>query len=45
MVDRLARAWGSVPEDGGKLVWLEVPSPLDHRAPAADACRHRQGTG
>ncbi|MFH9347728.1 ATP-binding protein [Kitasatospora sp. NPDC017646] len=29
VVDRLARAWGSVPEGGGKLVWLEVPSPLD----------------
>ncbi|MFJ9770889.1 ATP-binding protein [Kitasatospora sp. NPDC101157] len=32
VVDRLARAWGSAPEGGGKLVWLEVPSPLDHRA-------------
>ncbi|MFD5461884.1 ATP-binding protein [Kitasatospora sp. NPDC127059] len=32
VVDRLARAWGSVPEDGGKLVWLEVPSPLDRTA-------------
>ncbi|MGA5820346.1 ATP-binding protein [Kitasatospora sp. NPDC094028] len=29
VVDRLARAWGSVPEGGGKRVWLEVPSPLD----------------
>ncbi|MBV6696744.1 ATP-binding protein [Kitasatospora aureofaciens] len=29
VVDRLARAWGSVPEGDGKLVWLEVPSPLD----------------
>ncbi|MFE5587158.1 ATP-binding protein [Kitasatospora sp. NPDC056531] len=29
VVDRLALAWGSVPEGGGKLVWLEVPSPLD----------------
>ncbi|MBO1414448.1 ATP-binding protein [Streptomyces sp. FH025] len=27
VVDRLARAWGSVPEGEGKLVWLEVPSP------------------
>ncbi|MFJ9847645.1 ATP-binding protein [Kitasatospora sp. NPDC101155] len=32
VVDRLSRAWGSVPEDGGKLVWLEVSFPLDHRA-------------
>ncbi|MDH6708234.1 signal transduction histidine kinase [Kitasatospora sp. MAA19] len=38
IVDRLARAWGSVPQNGGKLVWLEVPSPLtqprgrDHQA-------------
>ncbi|MGW3042027.1 ATP-binding protein [Kitasatospora sp. NPDC001159] len=31
VVDRLSRTWGSAPEDGGKLVWLEVPSPLDHR--------------
>ncbi|MFI9361472.1 ATP-binding protein [Kitasatospora sp. NPDC053057] len=29
VVDRLARAWGAGPDDGGKLVWLEVPSPLD----------------
>lgn len=29
VVDRLARAWGSVPEGEGKLVWLEVPSPLE----------------
>ncbi|MEU1283369.1 ATP-binding protein [Kitasatospora sp. NPDC005856] len=27
VVDRLAAAWGSRPEDGGKLVWLEVPRP------------------
>ncbi|WP_328958789.1 ATP-binding protein [Kitasatospora purpeofusca] len=31
VVDRLARAWGSRPEDGGKSVWLEVSSPLEHR--------------
>ncbi|MDY0816707.1 ATP-binding protein [Kitasatospora purpeofusca] len=31
VVDRLARAWGSRPEDGGKSVWLEVASPLEHR--------------
>ncbi|WP_395298179.1 ATP-binding protein [Kitasatospora hibisci] len=31
VVDRLARAWGSLPEGRGKLVWLEVPSPLDHQ--------------
>ncbi len=31
VVDRLARAWGSRPEDGGKSVWLEVPSPMNHR--------------
>ncbi|MBD0690976.1 hypothetical protein BG452_33255 [Streptomyces sp. CBMA123] len=30
VVDRLAGAWGSAPEAGGKQVWLEVPSPLDH---------------
>ncbi|MFF4818538.1 ATP-binding protein [Kitasatospora sp. NPDC001309] len=29
VVDRLAGAWGCVPEDGGKQVWLEVRSPLD----------------
>ncbi|MFI9160938.1 ATP-binding protein [Kitasatospora aureofaciens] len=29
VVDRLARAWGAGPDDGGKLVWLEVGSPLD----------------
>ncbi|MFF2144757.1 ATP-binding protein [Kitasatospora sp. NPDC058190] len=29
VVDWLARAWGSLPEGDGKLVWLEVPSPLD----------------
>ncbi|MFE4519680.1 ATP-binding protein [Kitasatospora sp. NPDC056783] len=27
VVDRLARAWGSLPEDGGKSVWLEVARP------------------
>ncbi|MET8545308.1 ATP-binding protein [Kitasatospora sp. NPDC004799] len=27
VVDRLAAAWGSRPDDGGKLVWLEVPLP------------------
>jgi hypothetical protein len=32
VVDRLSRAWGSVPEGGGKLVWLEVASPLAQRA-------------
>ncbi|MEV6976879.1 ATP-binding protein [Kitasatospora sp. NPDC093806] len=32
VVDRLARAWGSRPEDEGKAVWLEVPSPLADRA-------------
>ncbi|MCG6494223.1 ATP-binding protein [Kitasatospora sp. A2-31] len=30
VVDRLARAWGSVPEGGGKAVWMEVASPIDH---------------
>lgn len=42
VVDRLARAWGSLPEGEGKSVWLEVPSPLagrlywnhHHRRPA-----------
>ncbi|MEU9080711.1 ATP-binding protein [Kitasatospora sp. NPDC048538] len=29
VVDRLARAWGSVPEGRGKAVWLEVSPPLD----------------
>ncbi|MFH8381441.1 ATP-binding protein [Kitasatospora sp. NPDC018058] len=29
VVDRLAEAWGALPEGEGKLVWLEVPSPLD----------------
>ncbi|KJS59873.1 regulator [Streptomyces rubellomurinus] len=33
VVDRLARAWGSLPEGGGKQVWLEVPSPLDRHFP------------
>ncbi|WP_380282810.1 ATP-binding protein [Kitasatospora purpeofusca] len=33
VVDRLAGAWGSRPEGAGKSVWLEVPSPLDHRRP------------
>ncbi|MFJ8622033.1 ATP-binding protein [Kitasatospora sp. NPDC093550] len=28
VVDRLSRAWGAQPEDGGKLVWLEVPAPV-----------------
>ncbi|MGW2374232.1 MULTISPECIES: ATP-binding protein [Kitasatospora] len=32
VVDRLARAWGAGPDDGGKLVWLEVPSPLNRHA-------------
>ncbi|MEV0533591.1 ATP-binding protein [Kitasatospora sp. NPDC050463] len=32
VVDRLARAWGSLPEGTGKLVWLEVPSPLGRHA-------------
>ncbi|MEE1787048.1 ATP-binding protein [Streptomyces sp. SP17BM10] len=30
VVDRLARAWGCVPDGGGKRVWLEVVSPVDH---------------
>ncbi|MFJ9610636.1 ATP-binding protein [Kitasatospora sp. NPDC101176] len=29
VVDRLAAAWGSVPEGGGKAVWLEVSPPPD----------------
>ncbi|MET8629887.1 ATP-binding protein [Kitasatospora sp. NPDC004669] len=29
VVDRLAEAWGTLPEGEGKLVWLEVPSPPD----------------
>ncbi|MEV7596022.1 ATP-binding protein [Kitasatospora sp. NPDC089797] len=32
VVDRLARAWGCVPEGQGKRVWLEVGSPVDHHA-------------
>ncbi|MEV7780149.1 ATP-binding protein [Kitasatospora sp. NPDC088351] len=32
VVDRLARDWGCLPEGEGKLVWLEVPSPMDHGA-------------
>ncbi|MER7583732.1 ATP-binding protein [Kitasatospora sp. NPDC097691] len=28
VVHQLARAWGTQPDDGGKLVWLEVSSPL-----------------
>ncbi|MFJ3876359.1 ATP-binding protein [Streptomyces sp. NPDC090077] len=27
IVDRLARAWGAEPLDGGKRVWLEVSAP------------------
>ncbi|MFI6113049.1 ATP-binding protein [Kitasatospora sp. NPDC051164] len=27
VVDRLSRSWGSEPEGGGKLVWLEVAGP------------------
>ncbi|MGA5820950.1 ATP-binding protein [Kitasatospora sp. NPDC094028] len=33
VVDRLARAWGSLPDGGGKRVWLEVSSPLDGHFP------------
>ncbi|WP_051709116.1 ATP-binding protein [Streptomyces sp. NRRL S-350] len=41
VVDRLARGWGSQPDDGGKLVWLEVPAP---RVPApADGHGERSG--
>ncbi|MEV7924039.1 ATP-binding protein [Kitasatospora sp. NPDC088264] len=29
VVDRLARDWGCLPEGEGKLVWLEVASPVD----------------
>ncbi|MFI8454765.1 ATP-binding protein [Kitasatospora sp. NPDC085464] len=37
VVDRLSRAWGSQPEDDGKLVWLEVPAPpADSRADGRD---------
>ncbi|SOB88543.1 ATP-binding protein [Streptomyces sp. 1331.2] len=32
VVDRLSRAWGCVPEGGGKRVWLEVSAPLDHHS-------------
>ncbi|MFJ6617856.1 ATP-binding protein [Kitasatospora sp. NPDC091335] len=39
VVDRLARAWGSQPEDGGKLVWLEVPRPPALAAAGADGGR------
>ncbi|MFI8455370.1 ATP-binding protein [Kitasatospora sp. NPDC085464] len=35
VVDRLSGAWGAVREGGGKVVWLEVPSPVDHHV------RHR----
>ncbi|MER7769184.1 ATP-binding protein [Kitasatospora sp. NPDC096140] len=37
VVDRLSLAWGSQPEDDGKLVWLEVPAPpADSRADGRD---------
>ncbi|MEU3573808.1 ATP-binding protein [Kitasatospora sp. NPDC036755] len=36
VVDRLAAAWGSRPEDGGKLVWLEVACPPALTTAAAD---------
>ncbi|GHF38363.1 ATPase [Kitasatospora xanthocidica] len=39
VVDRLARAWGSLPEGEGKLVWLEVPSPLEPLEPLERAVR------
>ncbi|MEV0531844.1 ATP-binding protein [Kitasatospora sp. NPDC050463] len=32
VVDRLARAWGSLPEGEGKAVWLEVLTPPARRA-------------
>lgn len=33
VVDRLARAWGYVPDGAGKRVWLEVASPVAPRVP------------
>ncbi|MFC5889950.1 ATP-binding protein [Kitasatospora sp. CM 4170] len=41
VVDRLAGAWGHVPEGHGKVVWLEVPSPIDHHVRTARAGRRR----
>ncbi|MFF3071918.1 ATP-binding protein [Kitasatospora sp. NPDC057904] len=32
VVNQLARSWGCLPEGPGKVVWLEVPSPLDRPA-------------
>ncbi|MFC1414501.1 ATP-binding protein [Streptacidiphilus sp. N1-12] len=34
IVERLASAWGTVRQDGGKTVWLEVPAPLSATVPA-----------
>ncbi|MFI2608418.1 ATP-binding protein [Kitasatospora sp. NPDC018619] len=42
VVDRLATAWGSRPEDGGKLVWLEVRRPT---ARSADGSAEPERTG
>ncbi|MFG2916867.1 ATP-binding protein [Kitasatospora sp. NPDC048298] len=39
VVDRLAAAWGSRPEDGGKQVWLEVSRPPALTAAGADGDR------
>ncbi|MGW7447926.1 ATP-binding protein [Kitasatospora sp. NPDC054795] len=36
VVDRLADAWGFRPDDGGKLVWLEVPRPPALTAAGSD---------
>ncbi|MEU8516436.1 ATP-binding protein [Kitasatospora sp. NPDC048722] len=33
VVDRLARDWGCLPEGAGKLVWLEIASPMGLGAP------------
>ncbi|RGD57018.1 ATP-binding protein [Kitasatospora xanthocidica] len=43
VVDRLSAAWGSRPEAGGKLVWLEVSRPPALTAAGADGAPERPG--
>ncbi|MFD5461909.1 ATP-binding protein [Kitasatospora sp. NPDC127059] len=39
VVNRLARAWGARPDDGGKLVWAEVSAPPDRHGRSDDRGR------
>ncbi|MER8235088.1 ATP-binding protein [Streptomyces sp. NPDC094049] len=39
VIDRLTRAWGAIPREGGKYVWMEIAAPGARGTPAPQAPR------